>query len=111
LVIALDEKHIPAVELWWQGLTEEQRTAIFEVCISCEPEQPNENLPDDPEADEGEPQNDWYEYVVNQDARFYFDRSIGERTSHGNIVYPTLSAVSAAADVAMVSHILKRTRE
>lgn len=108
LVIALEARHIAAVERWWQGLTSQQQTEFFEVALRSHSDEPNHTSLGQLDSDDDESPDDWYEYVVNQDARFYFDRANGEQTFHGYVVYPVISALSVAEDVEVVSHILRR---
>ena len=106
LSIALDAKHIQAVENWWNQLTDvEQRdfieTASSESSVAFEP------LSALGPTDDREP-NEWYEYVVNQDVRFYVDVANGKQTSHGWLTSFTINAIGNAADAQFVSHVLSR---
>ncbi len=106
LVVAVEDRHVAAVTEWWNGLTDVQRHELLDDATN----QPNNIATQtdlEQSLDDEEP-NEWYEYVVNQDMRFYFDRHNGCQTSHGYIVYPMLSAISAAADANVISHVLKR---
>jgi hypothetical protein len=106
LSIALDAKHLQSIEAWWNQLTDvEQRDFIGTA--STEPELVFEPLPATAESDDGEP-NEWYEYVVNQDVRFYLDVANGEQTSHGWLTKFTMTPIGLSADAQIVSHILSR---
>jgi hypothetical protein len=106
LVVAVEESQVAAVVAWWNGLTETQRHELLDDATN-QPDNIANQTDIGCSSDHDEP-NEWYEYVVNQDMRFYFDRHNGCQTSHGFIVYPMLSAISAAADANIVSHVLKR---
>ena len=110
LIVAMDADQVPVVELWWSNLSSDQQRDVFDL-LSHEA---NCGIVDEIEPNEGESKaespDDWCEYVVNQDARFYFDCSNGVQSSHGYLVSGMISAVSAAADAEYVSHILTRKR-
>lgn len=110
LIVAIDPEQVPVVARWWSDLSSDQQRDVFEL-LSREA---NSGVVDEtePHQDErtSESPDDWYEYVVNQDARFYFDCANGVQTSHGYLVSGMISAVSAAADAEYVSHILTRKR-
>ncbi|MBD3674152.1 MAG: hypothetical protein HUJ26_11575 [Planctomycetaceae bacterium] len=102
LLVALEERHVPAVLDWWNGLTESQQRE-FVVDARNEPDGIATQTNIESSAEEDDP-NEWYEYVVNQEMRFYFDRS--RPYSSYNIVEPILAPISAAADIKIVSHLL-----
>ena len=108
LVVAIDDRDVDAVTQWWEDLSDEQRQSLLDDAM---------HRPDTiatqavlPDASDDEQVDEWYEYVVNQDMRFYFDCHNGQQTSHGYLVHPFLAAISAAADTRVVSHILTRKR-
>ncbi len=110
LLIAVSEKQIAAIDDWWNGLTASQREEFVDAAVN-KPVAELESLSVHATEEHAIPQNDWYEYVVNQDARFYFDRSNGVQTSHGFKISSTIATLSIATDVKLVSHILSRTGE
>lgn len=107
LLIALDECHYSTVINWWASLTENEQTAFLEVATLA-PEQIAESTAvEDGELEDGAV-SEWYEYIVNQDVRFYFDRS-NPQGSH-QVVYPIMTPISNAADVQVLSHLLTNPR-
>ena len=94
LAIAINESDVSAISSWWNELTIEQQLE-FLALANLEPESIATHVYVDP-SDKVESENDWYEYVVNQDMRFYFDRSHPDGSY--NIVYPILSPISASSD-------------
>lgn len=109
LIVAIEAQHLAAVTQWWNGLSSADQAQLLNDATN-QPEGIASRVEME-SLEEGEETNEWYEYVVNQDMRFYFDRHNGEQTSHGFVIYPMLSAVSTAADARVVSHILKRDSE
>lgn len=102
LVVALEERHLPAVIEWWNGLTETQQREFVDEAKN-EPDEIATQTNTEP-SDEDDDPNEWYEYIVNQEMRFYFDRS--RPYSHYNIVEPILAPISTSADIKIVSHLL-----
>ena len=109
LVVAIDERHLAAVAEWWNDLTDDQRHELLDDATN-RPES-IANQTDLDQAFDDDVSNEWYEYVVNHEMRFYFDMHNGCQTSHGYMVSPMLSAISASADAKIVSHILSRKSE
>lgn len=110
LMIALDKRHHNCVVEWWATLTEKERAEFLEVAASSPADrfQPVSPFNSDSDFDSEEEPNEWYEYLVNQDVRFYFDRS--DPQGNYNIVYPIISPISTAADIEVVSHLLTNPR-
>ena len=107
LTIAVDKRHHRTVLDWWARLTDEQRADFLEVA-TLSPEQIAAPL-NSADADVGDEEPDeWYEYIVNHDVRFYFDRS--DPQGNYNIVYPIMTPISNAADIEVVSHLLTNPR-
>jgi hypothetical protein len=106
LVVAIEEQYLAAVTDWWNSLSSADQSQLLDDATN----QPKDiaSRVEIESLDDRDETNEWYEYVVNQDMRFYFDRHNGEQTSHGYRIYPMLTAVSTAADASVVSHILKR---
>lgn len=102
LVVALDERHVPAVIDWWNRLTADQQREFLDDATH-EADHIATQAHTEFLADDDDP-NEWYEYVVNQDMRFYFDRS--RPVGNYNIVYPICTPISASADIKIVSHLL-----
>jgi len=112
LMVAVEKQHHAAVHEWWRGLSDGEQAEFLEV-LAANPEQICTPItPEDLEMDEApDDWGEWYEYIVNQDARFYYDRS--NPTGTYNIVYPIISPISNAADIEVVNHLLfnpKRAR-
>ena len=109
LLVALDKRYQDEVRNWWEALSESQQIDFLSVARDS----PNRIASplDMDELNDDERANDWYEYVVNQDARFYYDRSQppDPGTLH-HIVYPIIAPVSNAADVQVVSYLLTTPR-
>ena len=105
LLVAIEARHVTEVTRWWDGLTAEEQHELLDDAAN----QPSQIATQtDFEELEAEEPNAWYAYIVNQEMRFYFDRPNGCQTSHGYIVYPMLTAISAAADANVVSYLLTR---
>lgn len=102
LVVTLEERHVPAVIEWWNGLTENQQREFVDEAKN-EPDEIATQTNTESSEDDDEP-NEWYEYIVNQEMRFYFDRS--RPYSNYNIVEPILAPISTSADIKIVSHLL-----
>lgn len=102
LLIALDKRHQDAVLDWWTQLSNEERNEFLEVAALA-PEQISALISDNSDIDDEEP-NEWYEYIVNQDVRFYFDRSNPQ--GNYNIVSPIMTPIGNAAEIEVVSHLL-----
>ena len=107
LMVAVEKRYKADIQQWWESLTDEQRMEFMAIaCLSPEkiakPRELEAVNSDDDEV------NEWYEYVVNQDVRFYFDRSQAPNpkdTGH-SIVFPIIAPVSNAAEIEVVSHLL-----
>ncbi|TWT73083.1 hypothetical protein [Allorhodopirellula solitaria] len=107
LVISLDNQHNDAVVEWWRTLTNEERGEFLDIA-ALTPSKIADPVPAEcSEVDDGTP-NEWYEYIINQDARFYFDRS--DPQGNYNLVYPIVTPISNAADIEVVSHLLTNPR-
>lgn len=107
LVISLDKRHSDSVVEWWEGLTDEERREFLEIAALTPSRIASPVAAECSEADDETP-NEWYEYIINQDVRFYFDRS--DPQGNYNIVYPIMTPISIAADVEVVSHLLTNPR-
>ncbi|QDU57902.1 hypothetical protein [Aeoliella mucimassa] len=104
LAIAVDDHDRAAIERWWNELTAAQQAEFLEVA-TYEPDRIATRV--DTTVGEGaDPYDEWYEYLVNQDLRFYFDRS--QPIGSYNVVFPILQPLSVAADIKVVSHLLTR---
>jgi hypothetical protein len=103
LLIEVESRHHEAVRAWWHALSDDQRAA-FSAAAFMESEEIFNCIPTEDEPDFEA--NEWYEYLVNQDLRFYFDRAHPQ--GNYNVVYPIIAPISSASDVAVVSHLLKR---
>lgn len=109
LMVALEKQHHAAVHEWWRSLSDDTQAEFLEVLAAnpehlCTPVTPEDLEFDETPDDWGE----WYEYIVNQDARFYYDRSNPIGTY--NIVYPIISPISNAADIEVVNHLLSNPK-
>lgn len=108
LAIALDARHLQQVESWWNQLDESERLEFINLA-STEPNAIFEPL-NSTEQEDAET-NDWFEYVVNRDARFYFDAVNGQQTSHGWLSNFTMMPIGLAADAHVISHVLSRPQK
>ena len=107
LTIALDARHLNQVDAWWSQLTESERLDFLSLANSASQatfESMESTTQDDDET------NDWFEYVVNQDVRFYFDTANGQQTSHGWMSNFTMTPIGLAADAQVISHVLSRPK-
>lgn len=111
LTIAVEKRHHRKVIDWWSRLTDGDR-ADFLTVASLSPEQiatQPQAVDADADTDAGDDEpSEWYEYIVNQDVRFYFDRS--DPQGNYNIVSPILTPISNVADIEVVSHLLTNPR-
>lgn len=105
-MIACNGEHLDEVHRWWESLTEDAR-AEFLSMATITPESLGTAVTsgNDEDADE---HSEWYEYIVNQDVRFYYDRSNPQGDGFFKIVYPIISPVSSSADAFVVSRLLTR---
>ena len=107
LLIAVDDTFTADIQCWWNELTTAQQNDFLEIA-HFEPE--TIAAPFDSNVEESET-NEWFEYIVNQDLRFYFDRSDPpENPGQHQLVYPIIRPISCAADVKVVSHLLYSPR-
>jgi hypothetical protein len=104
LMIAVEPGHREAVRSWWHALSDEQRAEFVAVASMTPEEISSPVVPEDEQ--EVEDANEWYEYLVNQDVRFYFDRSNPQGTY--NVVDPIIAPISSASDASVISHLLTR---
>ena len=109
LLVSVDQRSKHAIELWWESLTADQRSEFLQIA-SFAPETIARPLDLDDLGGDKEP-NEWFEYVVNQDLRFYFDRSDPpENDAHHHVVYPIMVPISTAAEIEVVNHLLYSPR-
>jgi hypothetical protein len=105
LMIALESRHHDAVRAWWHALSDDQRADFLTVAVLAPDEIAHAISPE--EEQDIEEANDWYEYLVNQDVRFYFDRSHPQ--GNYNMAYPIIAPICSASDARVVSHLLTRS--
>ena len=108
LMIAVDKRHHKDVQEWWARLTDKRRADFLEIA-ALSPEQISTPLPSNDDESNQDETNEWYEYIVNQDVRFYFDRS--DPQGNYNIVHPIMTPISNAADIEVVSHLLGHRKD
>ena len=109
LAVACEDQHLDDVHRWWDSLQEEARAEFLATAVLA-PESIG-TVVSSSATDEPSEYDEWYEYIVNQDVRFYFDRSKPQGDGFFKIVYPTIVPISASADAFVVSQLLTRPKK
>jgi hypothetical protein len=104
LMIAVESRHYEVVRDWWHDLSDDQRAEFLAIAV-LRPEEISQSVAAEDESPLDDV-NEWYEYLVNQDVRFYFDRSNPQ--GDYNLLCPTLAPASSAADADVVRQLLTR---
>lgn len=109
LTIALNEQHLEVVKNWWASLSDADQNDFVATAVE-NPLDIFEPLSAAFPPAETEP-NDWFEYIVNQDVRFYLDIKNGAQTSHGWLTNFTISPIPLGTNGKVISHVLSRPKK
>lgn len=103
LRIVCDSRHGEAIEEWWQSLSDEDRSEFLAIANLPSESLGNQVDQGNEEEEMNDGTDDWYEYIVNHDVRFYLDRS--DPQGNYNLVDSVIAPLDAASDAFELRHL------